>query len=123
MIIFKKIPKLKKIIKKIENLEKIDFYKTIEKIAKYGVSELKKNTPILTGETSNKWDYSISKKLYGYKISWTNSEMAGDIPLVVLIRYGHYTRNRGYVSPDDFISPSLMPVLKKISSFVKKEIE
>ena len=48
--------------------------------------------------------------------------MAGNVPLVILIQYGHATGNGGYVQGQDFINPALRPVFNKILNDVWKEV-
>lgn len=84
-----------------------NFVKFLEYYAQRGVEALMLETPIDTGETAMSWGYEIIQEDGRITLNFTNSSRAGDtnIPVVILIQYGHATRNGGYVAPYDFINP------------------
>lgn len=103
---YKTSDKAEELIKKIQR----DWARPIlERYGKKGVELLKAATPVDTGKTAESWSYSISETPKGYAVSWHNSNRSGEgkgaVPIVVIIRYGHTTRNGGYVAPNDFVSP------------------
>ena len=55
-------------------------------------------------------------------IYWKNSSMIGATPIVVLIRYGHATRNGGYVVPNDFITPIPEKIFKEMADTIWMEV-
>ncbi len=87
-----------------------------------GVKALASATPTDTGLTANSWSYEISTGKDRSSITWTNSSMAGGIPVVILLQYGHGTNNGGYVSGVDFINPALRKIFDDMADAVWKEV-
>lgn len=102
-------------LKILEKLTKADPWSKLSELAERGVSALADSTPRLTGATASSWDYDIRKKDGQVSIVWTNSEMAGNVPLAILLQYGHGTRQGGYVEGIDFINPATRPVFEEIA--------
>ena len=94
----------------------------LEHYGKIGVEELSKATPIDTGETAASWYYKIEFGDDSATLSWHNSNNSKGIPIVVLIQYGHGTRNGGYVAPRDFINPVLEPLIEEMIEKTWKEV-
>lgn len=94
----------------------------LEKYAQQGVNALSSATPKDTGETAGSWGYEIKISNNVATISWTNSKMAGDTPLVILLQFGHGTGTGGYVQGRDFINPAMRPVFDKIADDVWREV-
>jgi hypothetical protein len=99
-----------------------NFVSILEKYAHEGVSALESVTPIDSGKTASAWDYQISYTSKGAKISWTNSNTVDDVPVVILIQYGHATKSGGYVQGRDFINPAMKPIFDRIASELWKEV-
>lgn len=81
--------------------------KTFDEAGKTGVEQLAEATPKNTGKTAESWYYKVNSFDKGITVSWHNSNKGSDgkTPVVNLIRYGHATRNGGYVAPNDFVAP------------------
>ena len=101
---------------------KRDLYSRLEPYARQGVEALKANTPVDTGLTAESWDYVIQRTKNSVRIVWTNSNTVNDIPLAVMIHYGHATGGGGYVEGEDFINPALRPIFREIANSVWKEV-
>lgn len=87
--------------------------KKAERLAKMGTEELKKNTPVDTGETRDGWRHSVKTTKNSLTIEWTNNaHPESPVNVAKLIHFGHYTRSGGYVPPTNFITHSLKDVLK-----------
>lgn len=99
-----------------------DFRPIFEKYGVLGVNELKANTPVDTGETRESWHYKVSKTSKGYSLTWYNTHMAGSIPVVILIQYGHATRGGTYVQGIDFVNPAIKPIFDRIAIELWKEV-
>ena len=96
-----------------------------EKLNKYGIvgaAALAANTPYKTGKTASSWSYEIHENKGHIELVWTNSNSNQGIPIVVLIQYGHGTRNGGYVQGRDFINPAIQPVFDAIASDIWDEV-
>lgn len=94
----------------------------IERIAQEGVLALSAATPVRTGLTSQSWSYKIIEAGDGLSIEFHNSNTNKGRHIAVLIRYGHGTRNGGYVPPNDFITPAIKPILDKIATEAWKAV-
>lgn len=93
----------------------------LRKYGEKGCRALSAATPKDSGETAASWEYKIEETLTGYRLHWINTNSVGGMPIVILIQYGHGTKNGGYVQPKDFINPALKPVLDELSDTIAKE--
>lgn len=96
-------------------------------LAKYGpigVAALQAATPVESSETANSWYYEIVDKPGYFAIHWKNSNLEdpGQIPIAVLLQYGHATRNGGYVQGRDYINPALRPIFDQMATDMWKEV-
>lgn len=96
----------------------------LEKYGPIGVAALQAATPEESGETANSWYYEIVDRPGYFSIHWLNSHVVepGNIPVAVLIQYGHATRNGGYVQGIDYINPALQPIFDQIAEDMWKEV-
>lgn len=102
--------------------KKKSLMKYLEYFGEKGVELLAAATPKDTGVTANSWSYEIVEESGTISIYWKNSSMIGATPIVVLIRYGHATRNGGYVVPNDFITPITEKIFKEMADTIWKEV-
>lgn len=108
---------LNKASKKLLNKSLFDRY------GEMGVKALRESTPKDTGNAANSWSYEVIESKGGVKIIWKNSSVTKTgIPIVVLLHYGHGTRNGGYVQGRDFINPTMRPVFDKIAKEAWEEV-
>jgi hypothetical protein len=100
------------------------YLRRLEKFGAEGIAALQAATPKDTGRAAHAWSYEIVQRHGYYSIHWLNSEVEepGTIPLVVLLQYGHATRNGGYVQGIDFINPALRPIFTRIAEEAWKEV-
>lgn len=88
-----------------------------------GVSALASATPVDSGVSANSWSYRVSVSRSSYFIIWENSSVTSSgTPIVILLQYGHGTRNGGYVQGKDFINPAIAPVMDEIAEAVWREV-
>ena len=114
---FKHTERFFKSVKEEQIFSKLDSY------GKLGVIALAMNTPVDTGKTASSWSYEIRHDSRNVSICWKNDNMTKTgIPIVILLQYGHGTRNGGYVQGRDFINPAIQPVFDEIAENVWKEI-
>lgn len=114
--------------KKTENFlnssKKLDVKKILERYGSEGVAALSKATPKDSGNTSGSWDYKVDDADGSYRISFINTnKTSSGTPVVILIQYGHGTRNGGYVQGRDFINPAIRPIFDKIVEEVWQEVK
>lgn len=114
--------------KKTENFlnasKKLDVKKILERYGSEGVAALSKATPKDSGNTSGSWDYKVDDVDGSYRISFINTnKISSGTPVVILIQYGHGTRNGGYVQGRDFINPAIRPIFDKIAEEAWQEVK
>lgn len=100
----------------------------LDKYGKMGVEALSAATPKASGITADSWYYVIERSEGEVRLEWHNSNMAGiegryQIPVAVLIQYGHATRNGGYVTGIDYINPAMRPIFEQMAHKIHKEME
>ncbi|MBO7452137.1 MAG: HK97 gp10 family phage protein [Clostridiales bacterium] len=113
---FKNIEGFFKRTKKKNLMKHLEFY------GARGVELLAAATPKDTGNTAMSWSYEIQEGKGSYSIYFKNSESIGNTPIVILIRYGHATKNGGYVVGNDFISPVLYRIFNEMADTIWKEV-
>lgn len=111
--------------KTLNFLDKINsnvVYNILQKYAKQGADALAKATPVRTGLTARSWGYEVTKNTNGYSISWFNANVMDHTSIVALIVLGHATGTGGYVPPNDFVTPTIRPILEKIVGDAWEEV-
>lgn len=106
----------------LKRIVKLDLESLLVKYAEEGVEALASATPVRTGKTAASWSYEIVKEKDKISIFWTNSNMEQNVPVAVILDYGHGTANGGYVQGRHFISPAIRPVFDKIAEAAWKEV-
>lgn len=97
----------------------------LKEYAEEGLSALRVATPKDTGKTADSWSYDIRITNEKTEITWINDNRTdgkSGPPIVVLIYYGHAMPHGGYCPPNDFISPVMEPIFKKIADDAWKEL-
>ena len=116
----------------LRKLLKIDLQSIIDKYGKKGVEALAAATPKRTGLTAASWKYrsNIQRNASGGVISAslefynTNLSTSADkIPIVILIEFGHGTRNGGYVPPHPFVSDATKEIFDNLAKDLWKEVK
>ena len=110
-------------LRKMSKLSSGSIMSKMEEYGRMGVAALSEATPSDTGLTAQSWDYDIILSGSTIQIEWFNTNKNKNIPIVVLIQYGHATGTGGYVQGRDFINPAMKPVFDVISKDFGKEIE
>lgn len=100
-----------------------DIYKSLERYAAMGTNGLRQATPIDTGVAAQSWAHSVSRTGKRYSITWYNNDVESGIPVVILLQYGHATKNGGFVQGRDFINPVIRPLFDQIANEVWKEVQ
>lgn len=97
----------------------------LKKYAEQGVEALRVATPKDTGKTADSWGYIIRVTNEKTEITWINDNRTdgkNGPPIVVLLYYGHAMPHGGYCPPNDFITPVMEPIFKKIADDAWKEL-
>lgn len=122
MISFKHKGSFKNTESFLSKVLKRDYMSILHSYGHKGVSLLSNATPVSTGLTASSWDYSIKQKNSSITITWTNSNIIDGVPIVILLQYGHATKNGGFVPGNDFINPVMRPLFEQIANDVWKEV-
>lgn len=106
----------------LRRCQKMDLESLLKLYAEEGVEALKSATPRRTGKTAESWGYEIVKERGRISIYWTNSNMSENVPIAVILEYGHGTGWGSYVQGRHYISPAIQPVFDKIADAVQREV-
>lgn len=89
-----------------------------------GVVALNAATPRNSGLSAGSWQYRVIRNHRWPGIEWYNTNPAGEsgVPVVILIQYGHATRDGGYIQGRDFINPAMKPVFENIRQELWKKV-
>lgn len=112
-----------KTIRFLKNAPKTIKKLNLDSLAEEGVTALSKATPVDTGKTASSWKYSIIKDQKSITISFENTNIQNGVPIAVILRYGHGTRNGGYVEGREYITPAIQPIFDKIVEKAWREIK
>lgn len=94
----------------------------LERYGSRGVAALSAATPVDGGLASRSWYYTVGQQNGNYWIDFHNNDIEGGAPVVILLQFGHGTRNGGYVQGRDFINPAIAPIFEAIKTDVWKEV-
>ena len=97
----------------------------LELICQEGLHKLKAATPKDTGKTAESWSYDIDFdwwRIGGIRISFSNSNINDGAPIAIMLRYGHATRNGGWVEGYDYIDPAIQPVFDRLVQLAWEEV-
>lgn len=122
MITFKQSGNLNKTEDFLRTVQTGSYLHILDRYGKLGVEALASATPIDSGDTASAWDYKIIQSKTGAKLVWTNSNVVDDVPIAILIQYGHTTRDGSYIQGRDFINPALKPIFDKILDDIWREV-
>ena len=106
----------------LKQLQRRSYLSDLDRFGRQGVDALARATPKNTGETAAGWRYEIESDQNGVRIVWYNRHVHEGANIVLLLQYGHGTRNGGYVEGIDYINPALKPVFDKIAEQAWKEV-
>ena len=124
VITFKQSGDLKRTYKFLRFLSSKLYLKKVESYAKKGVIALAEATPKDSGVTSDSWDYEIIINDEETRIIFTNSNtIENGTPIVVLVQYGHATKNGGWVEGFDFVNPAIQPIFDEMAEDIWKEVQ
>lgn len=94
----------------------------LSKYGEEGVVALRNSTPVDSGLTASSWSYTITQANGKTSIEWSNSHRVSNVPIAVILQYGHATRNGGWVQGRDYINPAIQPIFDKIADMAWKEV-
>lgn len=94
----------------------------LNKYGMKGVDALREATPKDTGKTSESWSYKITRENDIVKLSFLNNNRNEDVPIAIILQYGHGTKNGGWVEGIDYINPAIQPLFKELAKEIWKEV-
>ncbi len=107
----------------LEKMQDADMFKSLSQYGSMGVDALANATPIDSGLAADSWSYQIEQRKGYFSIQWYNTDVDDQgQPIVILLQYGHGTRNGGYVQGQDFINQTMQPIFDQIESAVWKVV-
>lgn len=122
MITVKHTGSFKNVEKFLYKASRTNVLSILDKYGRQGVEALASATPTDSGLTADSWKYEVRNSKGSYSITWTNSNVVNGVPVVILLQYGHATKNGGFVQGRDFINPAIQPIFDKISEDLWKEV-
>ena len=105
-----------------KKIKQKNFAKELEIWGQIGAQALAMETPVDTGLAASSWGYEIEEDDGRITLYWTNDDIEGGQPVVLLIQYGHGTRGGAYVAPHDFINPVTKQIFDYIGETIWKEV-
>lgn len=106
----------------LERAKEVIHLGDLNKYGRAGVEALAAATPKDTGKTASSWYYKIENKDRSASISFHNSNIQNDVPIAIILQYGHGTGTGGWVEGRDYINPSIQPIFDEIADSAWKEI-
>ncbi len=96
----------------------------LRKYGSKGVELLAAATPIDSGMTAALWRYSIVEEKGSLSLQWLNDSMDddGNTPVIILLIKGHGLKDGSYVPANNFVSPTILPLLNELSKALMKEV-
>lgn len=99
-----------------------DYLNVLGKYGERGVAALVAATPTKSGITASSWGYEVHNDGSTASIVYTNDSENHGCKIVILLMYGHGTKNGGYVQANDFVNPALEPVFKQMADEAWREV-
>lgn len=110
-------------LRKLSNIDK-QIYDIANKHAQIAIELLRTSTPVSTGKTADSWRYELDiDSENNINLKFLNDNIVDNIPVVILIAYGHATKNGGYVQGNDFITPIMNDIFNNMAENIWKEIQ
>lgn len=100
-----------------------DHIRILNEYGERGVAALKAATPVDSGITADSWSYEIKQDNKKITIAFNNSSESNGCNIVILLMYGHGTKNGGYVQANDFVNPTLEPIFRDLADAAWREVK
>lgn len=122
MITFRQKGDFSKLNSYLERVKEAAKLGDLDKYGKEGVAALSSATPVKTGLTAQSWYYKIEHKNGSATISFNNSNIQNEVPIAIILQYGHGTGTGGWVEGRDYINPAIQPIFDKIANDAWREV-
>lgn len=111
-----------KITRYLEQVKERSRIKILDYYGRKGCDLLSSNTPFDSGLTASSWYYEIENTKNGSRIIFRNSNVNEDVPIAIILQYGHGTGTGGWVEGIDYINPPIQTIFKEMSENVWREV-
>ena len=101
---------------------KKDYLAVLHHYGREGVQLLSEATPTKSGETASSWSYEIEQNGESTSLVFINNHENRGVNVVKLIIFGHGLWNGGYVEGNDFVTPVMNTLLKRLANEVWREV-
>ena len=122
MISFRQKGDFSKLNRFLEKAKEAARVSVLDKYGREGVAALSSATPVDSGETANSWYYEIDHSNGSASITFCNSHVNKNVPIAIILQYGHGTGTGGWVEGRDYINPAIQPIFDKIANEAWKEV-
>lgn len=106
----------------LERAKEVVHMGDLDKYGRAGVEALASATPVDSGETANSWYYEITNSNGSAKITFNNSNIQNEVPIAIILQYGHGTGTGGWVEGRDYINPAIQPIFDEIANNAWREV-
>ena len=96
--------------------------RSLEEYGRKGVAALSSATPVDTGKTADSWYYKIEQSNSWIKLVFCNSNVQNEVPIAIILQYGHGTGNGGWVEGRDYINPAIQPIFDQLANDAWREV-
>ena len=122
MISFKQKGDFSKLTKFLERAKNVAHVGDLDKYGRAGVEALSRATPYDSGKTASSWYYKVDHGPGTATIGFYDSNVNDDVPIAIILQYGHGTGTGGWVQGRDYINPAIQPLFDKIADDAWKEV-
>lgn len=122
MITFRQKGDFSKLTRFFERVKEAAKVGVLDKYGRAGVAALSSATPVESGLTAASWYYEIKRQNGLISIEFKNSHVNKDVPIAIILQYGHGTGTGGWVQGRDYINPAIQPVFDKIADEAWREV-
>lgn len=122
MISFRQKGDFSKLNKYFERVKESARIGVLDKYGREGVAALASATPVESGKTASSWYYDIKRQNGSVSLEFKNSNIIGNVPIAIILQYGHGTGTGGWVQGRDYINPAIQPIFDKIAENVWREV-
>lgn len=122
MITFRQKGDFSKVTRFLERVKEAVHLGELDKYGRRGVEALSSATPVDSGLTASSWYYTIENQNGSASINFYNSNVNDDVPIAIILQYGHGTGTGGYVQGRDYINPAIQPIFDEILDAAWKEV-
>lgn len=102
--------------------QKTKYWDILHRYGKEGVLQLSMATPVDTHNTASSWYYEIIEDRNSFTLQWSNSNIKDGVPIVILLQYGHGTKDGGYIVGRNFINPVMKPIFDRLGEEMWREV-